>query len=43
LFGDCMKPDHTAKYRGFKRKGGRVHIINFRDTTRMQSKSTRCI
>jgi hypothetical protein len=30
-------------YRGFIRKGARVRIITFRDTTRMQSKSNRCI
>ena len=30
-------------YRGFKRKADHVHIINFRVTTRMQSKSNRCI
>ena len=30
-------------YRGFKRKGAHVRIITFRDTTRMQSKSNRCI
>ena len=29
--------------RGFKRKGARVRIITFRDTTRLQSKSNRCI
>ena len=29
--------------RGFKRKGDRVNIITFRVTTRLQSKSNRCI
>ena len=32
-----------VKYRGFIRKGDHVHIITFHDTTRMQSKSSRCI
>ena len=32
-----------TQYRGFKRKGARVRIITFRDTTRLQSKSNRCI
>ena len=35
--------DTAYLYRGFIRKGDRVHIITFRDTTRMQSKSNRCI
>ena len=30
-------------YRGFKRKGVCLHIITFRVTTRLQSKSNRCI
>ena len=29
--------------KGFKRKGARVRIITFRVTTRLQSKSNRCI
>jgi hypothetical protein len=38
--------DNTATeymYRGFKRKGDRVHIITFRVTTRLWTKSNRCI
>jgi hypothetical protein len=30
-------------YPGFVRKGDRVHIITFRVTTRLRSKSNRCI
>jgi hypothetical protein len=38
------QPSEAAGYyRGFIRKADRVHIITFRDTTRMQSKSNRCI
>jgi hypothetical protein len=33
----------VLEYRGFIRKGDRVHIITFRDTTRIQSQSNRCI
>ena len=36
-------PAPCTNYRGFVRKGARVRIINFRDTTRLQSKSNRCI
>ena len=35
--------ERVGMYRGFKRKGARVRIITFRDTTRLQSKSNRCI
>jgi hypothetical protein len=36
--------DTSARtYRGFERKGGCVHIITFRVTTKLQSKSNRCI
>ena len=34
---------HSIKYRGFKPKTAGIRIITFRDTTRMQSKSNRCI
>ena len=33
----------VSSYRGFIRKGARVRIITFRDTTRLQSKSNRYI
>jgi hypothetical protein len=32
-----------ALYRGFERKGGGIRIITFRVTTRLLSKSNRCI
>jgi hypothetical protein len=32
-----------SMYRGFKPKGGGIRIITFRVTTRLQSKSNRCI
>jgi hypothetical protein len=34
---------HALTYRGFVRQGARVRIITFRVTTRLQSKSNRCI
>ena len=36
-------PPPQCRYRGFKRKGGCVHIITFRFATRLQSKSNCCI
>jgi hypothetical protein len=52
--GSKIKMDRTLRararraqdsyvYRGFKCKGDRVHIIIFRVTTRLRSKSNRCI
>ena len=35
--------DDQQRYRGFVPKTGGVRIITFRDTTRMHSKSNRCI
>ena len=34
---------HGCIHRGFERKGARVRIITFRVTTRLRSKSNRCI
>ena len=34
---------YSICYRGFEPKTGGIRIITFRDTTRMQSKSNRCI
>jgi hypothetical protein len=43
-FGYLVKyPALVLHYRGFVRKGARVRIITFRVTTRLQSKSNRCI
>jgi hypothetical protein len=44
-FSKCSIPytGYSVPYTGFARKGARVRIITFRVTTRLQSKSNRCI